>query len=178
MWRTACLVVMVLSLVAFRAERPAAQTPASESSVSSPDAGSISRVRSTDVRITALMGRAVEQSATFRSLLDTIAATDGIVYVEAGRCGRLRACLTVKVTVAGPNRILWIVVDPRRAACDVMASIGHELWACSGGVTRAIHQERRGPVFPPRQGPRAESALARGNAGRGKGGTRRARRAS
>jgi hypothetical protein len=70
----------------------------------------------------------VEQSATFRSLLDKVEATDGIVYVEAGRCGRLRACLALKVTVAGPHRILWIFVDPQRGACEVMTSIGHELW--------------------------------------------------
>jgi hypothetical protein len=107
---------MVLSLVASHAERLVAQTP------------EISRVRSTDIKITTLIARAVEQSATFRSLLEEIAATDGIVYVEPGRCGAVRACLTLKVTVAEPHRILWIRVDPRRNACDVMASIGHELW--------------------------------------------------
>jgi len=128
MRKTAWLVVMALSLVASRAEQPAAQTPAPEPSVASPDAGAISRVRSTDKRITALLARGAEQSATFRSLLDTIAATDGIVYVEAGRCGGVRACLTLKLAVAGPYRILWIFVDTRRAACDVIVSIGHELW--------------------------------------------------
>jgi hypothetical protein len=119
---------MVLSLVASRAAQSAAQPHAAELSVSSPDTSSISRVRSTDSRISALVGRAVEQSATFRSLLEKIDATDGIVYVERGRCGALRACLALKVTVAGPNRILWIFVDPQRSACDVMTSIGHELW--------------------------------------------------
>jgi hypothetical protein len=128
MWKTAWLVVMVLSLVVSGAERPAAQTPASEPSVSSPGVGSISGVRTMDVRIAALIARAGEQSTTFRNLLDEIAATDGIVYVEAGRCGRLRACLALKVTVAGPNRILWIFIDPQRSDCNVMASIGHELW--------------------------------------------------
>ena len=128
MWNTAWMVVFVVALVASRAERPAAQTPASGRSASSLDPGPISRVRSTDLRITGLIARAVERSATFRSLFDQIAATDGIVYVEAGRCRRLRACLALKVTVAGPNRILWISVDQQRAPCDVMASIGHELW--------------------------------------------------
>jgi hypothetical protein len=60
--------------------------------------------------------------------VEKVDATDGIVYVEAGRCGPVRACLTLKVTIAKPYRILWISVDPQRAACDVMASIGHELW--------------------------------------------------
>jgi hypothetical protein len=78
--------------------------------------------------VSALIARAVEQSATFRSLRDTMGETDGIVYVEPGRCGTLRACLALKVTVSGPNRILFVFVDPEREACDVMASIGHELW--------------------------------------------------
>ena len=57
-----------------------------------------------------------------------IVETDGIVYVEPGRCGALRACLALNVTAAGPNRILFIFVDSEREACDVMTSIGHELW--------------------------------------------------
>jgi hypothetical protein len=63
-------------------------------------------------------------------VVDTINGTDGIVYVEPGRCRKhVRACMTLRVAVAGPNRILRIVVDPRkRADCDLMASIGHELW--------------------------------------------------
>jgi hypothetical protein len=127
MRKTDWLVVVVLSLVVSRSERPAAQAPASEPSMSSPDAGLIPRVRSTDERVSAFIARAVEQSATFRSLRDKIMETDGIVYVEPGRCGALRACLALKVTAAGPNRILFIFVDPEREACDVMASIGHEL---------------------------------------------------
>jgi hypothetical protein len=127
MWKAAWF-VMVLSLVGFRAAQSAVQTATAEPPVSPPDTSAISRVRSTDVRITALIARAAEQSATFRSLLETIDATDGIVYVETGGCAGVRACLTLKVTIAEPHRILWIVVDPRRAACDVMVSVGHELW--------------------------------------------------
>jgi hypothetical protein len=127
MWKAAWF-VMGLSLAAFRVAQPAAQTPAAELPVSPPDTSAISRVRSTDARITTLIARAAAQSATFRSLLETIDKTDGIVYVETGRCGAVRACLTLKVTIAEPHRILWISVDPQRAACDVMASIGHELW--------------------------------------------------
>jgi hypothetical protein len=57
--------------------------------------------------------------STFRSLLEKINATDG---------------------VAEPYRVLWIIVDRRRAACDVMVSVGHELWH-DVEVLRAIHQE-------------------------------------
>jgi hypothetical protein len=62
-------------------------------------------------------------------VVDLIDATDGIVYVEPGRCEKsVRACLALTVQVAGPNRILRIVVDPRKPDCDLIASIGHELW--------------------------------------------------
>jgi hypothetical protein len=90
MWKAAGLVVLVLLLVASCAKRLVAQAPASERSVSSPDASPIPRVRPTDVRIATLLARGAEQSATFRSLLDRINTTDGIVYVEAGRCVALR----------------------------------------------------------------------------------------
>lgn len=124
MWKIAGGLVVVVSLVATRAAAPA---PPEEAAASSPDARPIPRVRSTDGHIAALMARASEQSATFRRLVRTITATDGIVYVQAGRCTGVHACLALRVTVATPHRILWILVDPARAPCDVMASIGHEL---------------------------------------------------
>jgi hypothetical protein len=111
-----------------RAAPSSAQILTAEPSVSSPDASPLARVRSTDAKITTLIARAVEHSTTFRGLLEKVGATDGIVYIEPGRCGPLRACLALKVTIAEPHRILWIFVDPQRTACDVMASIGHELW--------------------------------------------------
>jgi hypothetical protein len=75
------------------------------------------------------MDWAYQWSATFRRVHDMIAATDGIVYVESGPCGRgVRACLMMSVTVAGLNRVLRIHVEPRKDSCERMASIGHELW--------------------------------------------------
>ena len=59
-----------------------------------------------------------------------IQATDGVVYVEEGRCGfGVLSCLWLSVTVSGPFRVLRVRVDRRRrgADCDLMASIGHEL---------------------------------------------------
>jgi hypothetical protein len=86
-----------------------------------------SGVRSTSASITALIGQAAERSETFRRMVETINASDGIVYVEAGDCGHgVRACLTA-VTEAGPNRVLRVVVDMRKKESDLMASIGHEL---------------------------------------------------
>jgi hypothetical protein len=79
--------------------------------------------------LSAASARASEWSNTFRRLVDTIDGTDGIVYVEPGRCGKnVRACMALTVTVAGPNRILRVVVDTRKTDCELMASIAHELW--------------------------------------------------
>jgi hypothetical protein len=86
----------------------------------------MSQVRSSSSSILVLIARAREQSTTFRRLLDTVGTTDGIVYVEAGRCRYSRACLT-GVSAAGAYRMLWVTVDTRRVDLDLIASIGHEL---------------------------------------------------
>jgi len=88
------------------------------------------RVRSDDPALSALIREATDHSATFRSLVDAIQATNGIVYVIRGRCRKydVRACLVLWMAVAGPNRMLRVVVDDRsRSDVDTMASIGHEL---------------------------------------------------
>jgi len=90
------------------------------------DQETVSRVRSSSPSLTALIDRGTEQSITFRSLVDTINASDGIVYVAAGRCRYSRACLT-GVSAAGTYRMLWVTVDTPRADLDLIASIGHEL---------------------------------------------------
>ena len=107
------------------------------------------RVRSNgDQTITMLLHDAFERSATFRQLVETINRTNGLVYVELGRCGRrspaFRACMLMSVTVAGPNRILRIRVDTRRDPPSSMGSIGHELQHAiealsePGGTTNAL----------------------------------------
>ena len=90
------------------------------------DQETVSRVRSSSPSLAALIARGTEQSITFRSLVDTINASDGIVYVAGGRCRYSRACLT-GVSAAGTYRMLWVTVDTRRADLDLIASIGHEL---------------------------------------------------
>ena len=100
---------------------------AGRSAAAADDAPALSRVRSTNASITALITEASVHSKTFRALVDTVNASDGIVYVEEGRCGHgVRACF-VTVTKAGANRVLWIKVDTRKAGWDLMGSIGHEL---------------------------------------------------
>ena len=86
------------------------------------------RVRSENPMIAQLIAAAPAASVTFRALVEAINDTDGIVYVESGQCGHgVRACLTHNIHVAGPNRILRIVVNLRRDRTELIAAIGHEL---------------------------------------------------
>jgi hypothetical protein len=90
---------------------------------------SIMRVRSSgDDTVAVLLHDAFERSATFRQLVETIGHTNGLVYVDSGKCKPgFAACLLMSVKVAGPNRLLRIVVETHRKPPEVMASIGHEL---------------------------------------------------
>jgi hypothetical protein len=87
------------------------------------------RVRPDNALIATTIARATGQSVTFRALIDAIDATDGLVYVEEGRCRRgVRACLSLSLVIAGPHRVLRILVDPRKSpGCELAMSIGHEL---------------------------------------------------
>ena len=86
------------------------------------------RVRSTHPYIRAMIEEAGQRSPTFRRLVETIEATDGIVYVEQGICTHsLRACLALWVTPTNERRFLRVLVDARQPDWEVMSSIGHEL---------------------------------------------------
>ena len=102
----------------------AAQAPAERGSPKS-------RVRSEDRVLAGFITRGSLGSATFRRLLTAIESTNGIVYVEAGKCshGGVRACLQMWMHAAGGNRFLRVRVDRQRedSDLDVMTSIGHEL---------------------------------------------------
>ena len=98
--------------------------------VTAQDTAPVPRVRSNSARIVDAIARGVERSATFRGLVDTIDATDGLVFVEEGRCGHsgIRACLLLSVTIAGPHRLLRILVETNKApGCELVEAIGHEL---------------------------------------------------
>jgi hypothetical protein len=123
-WRGAVAVVI---LVAAGRASAHAQAPGT---VGTPTALNNTRVRADDPALSALIRQATDQSATFRSLVEAIQSTDGIVYVIRGRCGNydVHACLMLWMAVAGPNRMLRVIVDDRsRSDVDTMASIGHEL---------------------------------------------------
>jgi len=86
-----------------------------------------SRVRTDSPIVRALMHDAFERSDTFRRLVSAINASDGLVYLNVGTCGRIRACLVHQVTVAGPSRVLNIIVNVRRHDLSLAAAVGHEL---------------------------------------------------
>jgi hypothetical protein len=88
------------------------------------------RVRSSDPTLVALIGDATLRSKTFRQLVQTIEATNGIVYVDSGKCSHgVRACLPMSMQVSGPNRLVHIVINLTTRASDIetMTSLGHEL---------------------------------------------------
>jgi hypothetical protein len=88
----------------------------------------ISRVRSDSPTLAAAIGEAARHSATFRDIVAAIETSDGLVYVQEGRCVHgVRSCLLFSVTVAGPYRLLRVRVDPRLASEEVMGLLGHEL---------------------------------------------------
>lgn len=87
------------------------------------------RVRSTSPSIAVVIQEAATRSTRFRGLIDTINLTDGLVYVDESLCGHsVSACLVLSVRVAGPHRLLRLLVDPRKYGrhCDLMSAIGHE----------------------------------------------------
>jgi hypothetical protein len=88
-----------------------------------------STVRSENPMIADAIARGIERSPIFRRLIETINATDGLVYIDEGACGRgVRACLLHSVTISGQYRLLRIIVTTRKApGCELVASIGHEL---------------------------------------------------
>ena len=118
-----------ICLLAFQAAVVAACASALPSPAAAGSAPNMPRVRDNgDPSIAGIIREATERSPTFRRLVETIDETDGIVYVEQGKSRNgVRACLALTVTVAGPNRILRIVVDTRTEHAPLIAAIGHEL---------------------------------------------------
>jgi len=89
-----------------------------------------SRIRSSDSAIVALIDQAIKRSPTFQRLVATIEASNGIVYVEPGKCAQgVPACLTMWMVLNGSNRIMRVVIDRKRLDSDVelLRAIGHEL---------------------------------------------------
>ena len=125
--RQAAGVAVVVAVLEWTSSATATESSAAVASQEA-IAGTNGPVRGLSPRLVAVITEAAAQSKTFRGLVDRIGNTDGIVFVADGRCGHgVRACLLHAVTIAGPNRLLWIVVDPRKTDREAMRSIGHEL---------------------------------------------------
>jgi hypothetical protein len=91
-----------------------------------------SRVRSSNAVILASLSEGVERSATFAGLVDAIARSNGIVYVEFGYCafGHLNGCLLPFLAPSEHARYLRIVVTPdktRQSHDQLLALVGHEM---------------------------------------------------
>jgi hypothetical protein len=86
------------------------------------------RVRSVNTVIADLIQQGIRSSPTFQGLVSAIDASDGLVYVENGRCDHgVRACLWMTVTLSGPHRVLRVFVNEKSNDRELIASIGHEL---------------------------------------------------
>jgi hypothetical protein len=118
-----CETLLILSGTA-SAQAPGMNRCAAEPASSCPV---VARLRAVDSRLAAIVKEASARSSSFRQLAQAINQTDGIVYVEHGRCGHgVRACL-VAVSAAGANRIVRVRVNANDADWNLMGSIGHEL---------------------------------------------------
>ena len=89
-------------------------------------------VRSTNGEMLQLIKEGTERSATFRTLVDGINHSDGIVYVERGICafGRVNGCVLPFIAATPGTRYIRILVTPDsyRVGHDrVLALIAHEL---------------------------------------------------
>ena len=87
-----------------------------------------SRVRSEEPSLSTLIQQATDRSPTFRRLVEAIQATDGLVYIQRGRCGHyVKACLVFWMGVSDTNRILRVIVEHGKTDVEAMASMAHEL---------------------------------------------------
>ena len=85
-------------------------------------------VRATEPRILALISTGLARSATFRTLITTLDASDVIVYVEPKLLRRgLGGFLAHHVVVAGGYRYLHVEIDHQGADGRVVALLAHEL---------------------------------------------------
>jgi hypothetical protein len=85
-------------------------------------------VRTPEARILAIVEEGVAESATFRRLVETLDASDVIVYLEPKLDGRgLGGYLSHRMVVAGPMRYLKIAVDLRGGRDRLVALVAHEL---------------------------------------------------
>ncbi len=88
----------------------------------------LARVRSSQRRIVNVLREGYRRSKTFRRLVDRLATTDVIVYVEAVHYlqAPMHGCLQF-AGIAGQQRYLRVTVKSQLGADRLIALIGHEL---------------------------------------------------
>jgi hypothetical protein len=87
------------------------------------------RVRSDSAAVIALLDSGARHSATFNQLVVAIEGTDGVVYVQPGKCPgyRIKGCLLHTMSATPDRRYLWIALDLTAQPVDLMVTIAHEL---------------------------------------------------
>jgi hypothetical protein len=123
--KTVALLMLTFNVIAGHGTGPSGCIDETDQETTEPR---IVRVRSHSPELGDVIRLASDASVTFERLIATIDRTNGLIYVDEGKCGHgVSACLLLSVQVAGPFRVLRIKVDARRRKCDLMAQIGHEL---------------------------------------------------
>jgi len=85
------------------------------------------QVRTLRAPAAALLESARERSATVRRLLDEIAATDVIVYLEVARDPRIPRARTALLSSDATRRFLLVTVNPGFNKITQASLLGHEL---------------------------------------------------
>ena len=126
--RASCIVVLVgLAIVVISADGDLPNTGIADPVSFGPTAFT-PRVRILSPQMAHAFRDGISRSPTFLRLVDAINASDGIVYVEYGVCRSVaRGCLLGSLNLAGPHRILRVVIRKTQLADDLVVSLGHEL---------------------------------------------------
>jgi hypothetical protein len=132
-----------------------------------------SRVRILSPQMAHGFRNGISRSPTFRSLVDAINASDGIVYVEHGVCkGGARSCLMGSIIVAASSRILRVRIQKTQLQDKLVVSLGHELqhaievlgepWVTTAAEMRFLFREigvQYGGMFETREAIRVADAI-------------------
>ena len=119
----------VIAAAILSSDRVVARQEPEPTNAERPDASEVPRVRTDHPVLATLIREGLDRSPTFRHLVDAIQTTDGVVYVEQGRCGHgVRVCLALSITVAGPHRVLRVVVEDLHPEAEAIRAIAHELY--------------------------------------------------
>ncbi|HET9358228.1 MAG TPA: hypothetical protein VFO58_00670 [Vicinamibacterales bacterium] len=115
------VVLLMCGVTVTRTHPPMTRTAGSDESQGS-------RVRILSPQMAHAVRDGISRSPTFRRLVDAIDASDGIVYVEYGVCRNgARGCLLGSLRVAGPSRILRVLIQKTQLEDELVVSLGHEL---------------------------------------------------